>query len=249
MSQPIDKKDTIIRENASEEKENRTKLLIKFKSKKFRNDFNEVTKTKTVKVIFQRSFRCALCTMCKNTVIKKSSEDTEDVIIINRQAVIINGSISDTKEQIRDFLGEDIESGCILQIDDLEDVEVISDKEFKQVCIHSSLICHRYVKIFTFLEMVGYAFNYFAALALPLAEYLNIPPTTLIIIFAIILPVIVLQSVSDWGKLTEKYARLCQEFSKLSNCKTDSRLESYSELSNSFKNSWIYSDTLSEKNN
>lgn len=151
---------------------------------------------------------------------------------------------SETKDRNDKF---DIESGNIMSVVEIED-ENISELEFRRTCYESSNICASYAKIFLFFEFISKAADLCAVIFLPIAIEIGISVDVVIILVCIFIPVILMQVLCDWGKLTEKYSELVYHFYVLASSKDDDKIIQYEKLVGQFRSKWLYCDNLPMKN-
>lgn len=221
-------------------------MLKKVKSIRFRQFSNEFDKTKFLSIIFQRVgkfkyFR--IIAGLKSEVTNKGGEnDNYDIIEIERKDSFKPG-------ELNAFLGTgDVESGIGIDLDSLNEVKEITDKEFRDACIKGSKISYGLTRGFLFMEIVSKFADVFLLFVLPLYGLLELSKESIIIFLVIFIPIIMSQVICDWSKLSEKYSKLCYDFAKLANSKDEKRIDLYQNLVITYRGSLIHSDIVAELN-
>lgn len=216
--------------------DNRT-ILKKEKSLKFQKSMKEFNETKWWQIVFQRVNKFKYFKLACNTIDKnKGSED--DVISLEKMPNIIESDLNTF------FGNKDVESGSVIDLDDFYKLEEITDSKFRDTCNSASITCHKFSRFFLTAELITKLADLIILSILPLYDVLKIGYIDMVIILVILIPIILSQVLCDWGKLLEKYSRLCWEFSKLANSKEDDRIEKYQNLVYHFRSSWIYTDMI-----
>lgn len=221
--------------------------LKKIKSVNFMKSSHEFDNTSSFSIIFQRFYKfkimfslCCVCnifSLCFGTNIKKGGDDNLDVIEIERKPhFLVFNEIFDNN---------DPESGSFIDdLNKLDNVIEITDVDFRNACEKASLSCNRFAKIFITGELFTKFCDVFLICMLSLFHDFSISKSGIIAILTICVPIIVLQVVFDWGKLSEKYQRLSCEFSDLANSKADDRVDKYQKYVNTFKSGFVYTDMI-----
>lgn len=198
--------------------------IEKIKSIKFSKSLHEINNINYFYIIFQRFNKFKYLTLlCSDREYISKNNDEDDIIIFSRK----------DKLEKNDIIIEDIES-----------VKVITDLEFKFACMDASNLSHKFARFFLLVEFITKFCDLFLIVVLPLSNELNFSKIDIVIIISILIPVILMQVICDWGQLLEKYSRLCWEFSKLKNSKLENRIAEYEKLVYYFKSSWIYTDMI-----
>lgn len=202
--------------------------LEKIKSVRFHKSLSELENTKSSNIIFQRINKINYFKFLCNSKKTKGGDD-EDIIIIKHMPNL-----------------DDIEAGNVFDIDEIENSEELTDKEFRTACLTACHVCHKYARFFLLAELLTKFADLFIFAVVPLYHILDFNYVDIIIFLSIFVPIIVMQILCDWGKLLEKYARLYIEFKRLRNNKDEDRVDKFQDLVNSFKGSWIYSDMITD---
>lgn len=221
-------------------------MLKKVKLIRFRQFSNEFDKTKFLSIIFQRVGKFKyfkIIAGLKSEVTNKGGEnDNYDIIEIERKDSFKPG-------ELNAFLGTgDVESGIGIDLDSLNEVKEITDKEFRDACIKGSKISYGLTRGFLFMEIVSKFADVFLLFVLPLYGLLELSKESIIIFLVIFIPIIMSQVICDWSKLSEKYSKLCYDFAKLANSKDEKRIDLYQNLVITYRGSLIHSDIVAELN-
>lgn len=221
-------------------------MLKKVKSIRFRQFSDEFDKTKFLSIIFQRvgKFRYfrIIAGLKSETHSKGGENDNYENIEIERKESFKPG-------ELNAFLGNgDVESGVGIDLDSLNEVKEITDKEFRDACIKGSKISYGLTRGFLFMEIVSKFADVFLLVVIPLYSVLELSKESIIIFLVIFIPIIMSQVICDWSKLSEKYSKLCYDFAKLANSKDEKRIESYQNLVITYRGSLIHSDIVAELN-
>lgn len=217
--------------------------MKKVNSCRFRKVSDDFDNTKFISIIFQRvgKFKYLKLIMLKSKKqTKGSGDEEEDIIVIQRKEKFTYGEVSD-------FLGKkDVESGAIIDLEEIKDTLIVTDKEFRVACNKGSRKCYTFARIFLFMEVICKFIEIFIFVVIPLYIDFKISLNAMISILCIFFPIALSQVVCDWSKLSEKYSRICFEFAKLANSKDEKRIEKYQSLVNSYKGGLIHSDIIAE---
>lgn len=214
-------------------------ILKKQKTLKFQKSLKDFNETHWWEIVFQRVNKFKyLKLVCNNVEISKGEDDEDIVIKLERMPHF------DPQELDNLFESKDIESGAVINLEELSNVPEMTDSIFRNACNSASITCHKFSRFFLVAELVTKIADIIILSVLPLYVVLNLTYIHIIIMLSILIPVILSQVLCDWGKLLEKYSRLCWEFSKLSNSKEEDRSEKYQNLVYHFRSSWIYTDMI-----
>lgn len=202
---------------------------------------SKLKSTSTGKLVLQRLIR-----KVKYLIPFSNSKGDEDNIKLTRHDAL---TISEFKKYIEEFNEEkrefNVPAGDFLEIQDIEAGTELSDKDFKELCIQSAMLCNRYIRIFTFLENLSKLSDIGCVSFLPLYEGIGLDRSTIIALVVIFFTIIFLQIICDWGKLVEKYSKIKFDFLKLCMSKNEDRVDEYERLVISFRSSCLYSDRAS----
>lgn len=226
-------------------------LAVKVSSLKFHKTVEKFNSTSRASIIFQRirswKYFLILCS-CMISKYNQSTKGEEDDI--ERGTINIERGVILTKEHLAKFFGtqEDSNSGAVMDSSELENVKILTDVIFRQTCMDASTTCHQYARGFLFMEIITKIADLSFAIFYCIPEFLGFSPNDFIIATIILVPIIVIQVATDWGKLLEKYSRLYFEFSTLANSRDENRIKDYEHLVNQFRSSWIYGDLISLRN-
>ena len=205
-------------------------ITEKINSLKFRENLKEMNEVNIFYLIFQRFNKFKyLYLLCNVEEFSKNNDGENELIVFNRQPNLKNFNFDKNFE---------------IDEETLNCVEITTDKEFKQACILAYRKCHKLARLFLAFEFISKFSDLFLIVILPISRELHFTRIDIIIIITILVPIVILQIICDWGKLLEKYSRLCWEFSKLKNSKNNDRLYEYSKFVSHFKSSWVYSDMI-----
>lgn len=228
-------------------------LPVKINSLKFQKSFEKFQQTSSIYIIFQRITKwkvfCNLCWLLSGNSNNQHKGETDDDIESGR--INVERGTALTKDHIRNFFGEnkDLNSGAVMSSEELESVIHLTDSMFRNACVESSKTCERYTRVFLCMEILTKFADLLFVVLVSLADYLNFSRIQVYICVVILVPIILLQVVSDWGKLLEKYSRLYFEFSDLANSHSETRVKDYENLVDHYRSSWIYADLMPIKRN
>lgn len=174
-----------------------------------------------------------------------SKGDDENIKLTRHDALSISEFrkyINEIEEEKREF---NVTTGDFLDMKDIETGVELSDKDFKELCIQSAMLCNNYIRIFTFLENLSKLSDIGCVSFLPLYEGIGLNRATIIALVVVFFTIIFLQIICDWSKLVEKYSKIKYDFLKLCMSKNADRIDEYERLVISFRSSSLYSDTVS----
>lgn len=202
----------------------------KLNSLKFKKNCKKIDNVNDIHIILQRFNRFKYLYLMFNSekFLEKSNDEDDDYIIFSR----------------KDKLGKE----DLLILEDLEAVSVVSDKDFKDACLKAIKLSHKFARIFLIFEFITKICDLFLIVVIPIVNDFYFDETYIIILMVIMIPIILMQLICDWGKLLEKYSRLCWEFSKLKNSNDSNKFAEYEILVFHFKSSWIYTDMIIQTN-
>ena len=218
--------------------------MNKINSFRFRKTLNEFNNTRILSIIFQRvgKFKYLKLIIGKNNKSNKKGEceDEDDIIIIKKLENFKHCEIS------KYLFNKDIESGIIIDLEEIKDTLIVTDKEFRIACNKGSRLCYRFARIFLFMEVVCKFVEIFLFVVIPLYIEFKISLNAMISILCIFFPIALSQVVCDWSKLSEKYSRICYKFAHLANSKDEKRIEKYQSLVLIYKGGLIHSDIIAD---
>lgn len=217
--------------------------LIKIKSQNFRQSSFEFENVKMYKVIFQRVGKMHYLLILTRKTRHRTSKggEADDIIVVKR-------TTNFKENELSGFLGNggDIESGAAIDLESLNDISLVTDKEFRDACNKGSRSSYKFTRCFLFMELLSKFSDLFLLFVLPLYDLLEFSRNVIIALLCIFIPIILLQIICDWGKLSEKYSKLCVDFAKLANSKEEKRIDKYRSLVAVYGGSLIHSDILAD---
>lgn len=209
-----------------------------YNSLRFKRNSESFKNTSSFHVIFQRFNKYKyLSLVCKSPSQNKSGND-EDIILFEKQDALNEADL------LKFFENNDVESGVVVNLDQIGEIKEITSLEFKNACLSASRTCHRFARLFLVIEIITKMCDLFLLAVLPLSEKFHLTQNGIIISLVILVPMILMQVMCDWGKLLEKYSRLCNEFYMLSCSKSDDKFDLYEKLVYNFRSSWICADAI-----
>lgn len=201
---------------------------------------SKLKSTNTSKLVLQRLIR-----KVKYLNPFSNSKGDDNIKLTRHNALTISEFrkyIEELNEEKEDF---NVPAGDFLELQEIEAGVELSDKDFKELCIQSAMLCNRYIRIFTFLENLSKLSDIGCVSFLPLYKGIGLDRSTIIALVVIFFTIIFLQIICDWSKLVEKYSKIKFDFLKLCMSKNDDRVDEYERLVISFRSSCLYSDTVS----
>ena len=214
-----------------------------FRFRKLSEDFDN---TKFLSIIFQRVgkfkyLKVIMGTSKGDKITKGGENNEEDIIVLKRSEAFNYGEISK-------FLGQkDVESGTgIIDLEEIESTVIVTDKEFRIACNKGSRKCYTFARIFLLMEVVCKFVEIFLFVIIPLYIEFHISLDSMITIMCVFFTIALSQVVCDWGKLSEKYSKLCYDFANLANSKDEKRIEKYQTLVIGYKGGLIHSDMIAD---
>lgn len=131
--------------------------------------------------------------------------------------------------------------------DDLEiNSNTISDGEFRNKCNKARNLCRKYVYVFFFLEKFAFTVISFCPIFAIFieTESIELSMTGVIVTALLMFIIILINSLGDWGRLREKYARLHHMFRVLANSKAEDRIKRFHSYAISFGSDDLFIDTI-----
>lgn len=136
---------------------------------------------------------------------------------------------------------EEGDEGIRIQVDGIDDV---SDEEFRNRSNEAKKLCRQYTYTFFVLEKFSDGVEASAAIFAALVANWNLKLSQVMWICLVMFIVTVLDSLGDWGRLREKYARLHHLFSNLANSRESNRFTNFRAYAKSFGNDELFIDAI-----
>jgi len=201
--------------------------------KKFENSLRALKKQKS-KIVLQRFH---LCCYSRN---KKGNEEFDTIVFSRKENLT-----EDLLQKFRDLekISEELDTEAELQID-VENVDNLSDEEFKKECLKAAKKCKNIVYIFFLLQKVSSLIDTICSIfAIIVASYeLSVYNVIGIVMFFILSSFI--SNFGEWGALKEKYSRLRSYFNVLSLSTESNRVELFEKYANSYAGDGLFIDTI-----
>lgn len=217
--------------------------MTRVNSFRFRKMSDEFDNTKFLSIIFQRvgKFKYLKVIMRGNRGEKnKGGEGDEDVIVVKHMDKLKPSDISTF------FGNKDVESGAVIDLELIKDVPEVTDKEFRIACNKGSRRSYGFARTFLFMELLSKFVELFLLFVIPLYAVYKFKETEITVVLCIFIPIILLQVICDWTKLSEKYSKLCFDFANLANSKDAKRIEKYQSLVVLYRGGLIHSDMIAD---
>lgn len=220
-------------------------FVLRTHSLSFKKNLDKFNETSEFYIIFQRIHKWKDLFISKN----KSNNKGEDESDIEENKIELKRSTVLPKQFIKDLFKEKQDNSLldsIINPDELLTVSLLTDSQFRTTCLDASNKCNKFAKLFLTMEVITKIADLIFIIILQLAVFLGFNRTTFIVSCIILVPIIIMQVIADWGKLLEKYSRLYFEFTDLANSHDHDRVKEYEHLVNHYRSNWLYADMLME---
>lgn len=177
---------------------------------------------------------------------KNYDKDDDDEIQITRQPPVTQQMFAKLTFNLSSTQSRDVENNTtpIVESSHITNYTQDPDDDFQKKCLDAMNLCKRYALIFFIFEKFAFGISAICPIFAMIISVKNISVMWSFIVSIILLLIIVFNSLGDWVRLREKYARLYHLFKVLSVSKDEDRIEKFKSYSITFGSSDLFIDTI-----